>query len=297
MKRSVSSLRDSEIAFAVAEYMYKHAKPHPSAGRLWEGSIGYAISILFQGTLDDDRASMVRSFLRLNKVNSYWENGVFKGWAVPALNPLTNWRNEIRFGGTKVDPASLISPLPIDEVKISCAYCQQSFDGQEAFEAHKNGQVNCKAAATCLFCSKVFDAHHSMTAHVRLHGEQVDRTVLDAITKNPGMSRNELEQVVGFNFSLRTSMTRLCSAGLVYYDKDKKWFKAETELPEVHEPLIQNPQTERKTVSTEMPSGPEAAITKVMEKIESLALADLKKKHAEEYQRILLGIIDKLTTV
>lgn len=289
MKRSVSSLRDSEIAFAVAGFMDKNAKKHASAGRLWEGSLGYAISILFQGSLDEDRASMVRSFLRLNRINSYWENGVFKGWAVP-FNPLSNWRNEIRFGGTKVDPSSLISPLPIDDVKLSCAYCKQSFAGRVSFEAHKNGQTNCKAANTCGFCSKVFNTHHSMTAHSRLHGDQIDRAVLDALEKQPGLSRQELEQLLGFNFSLKNSMTRLSSAGLAYHDRSKNWFKSE--------PVVES--IEPKTLPVEVVSEPvqpqsSSAFDLIMKNIERLALADLKKKHEAEYQALVSSIIDKLT--
>lgn len=290
MKRSVSSLRDSEIAFAVAGFMDKNAKKHASAGRLWEGSLGHAISILFNGTLDEDRASMVRSFLRLNRINSYWENGVFKGWAVP-FNPLSNWRNEIRFGGTKVDPSSLISPLPIDNVKISCAYCQQSFAGRVSFEAHKNGQTNCKAANTCGFCSKVFDTHHSMTAHSRLHGDQIDRAVLETLENQPGLSRQELEQLLGFNFSLKNAMTRLSSAGLAYHDRSKRWFKSEpvvesktieVDTPEP-QPVVQQPQSS-------------SAFDLIMKNIERLAMADLKKKHEAEYQALVSGIIDKLTS-
>lgn len=295
-KRRVSSLRDNEIAASIAAYMFKHAKKHPSAGRLWEGSINYAIAALFEGTLDDDRAGRVRSFLRLNKISSYWENGVFKGWAVPAVNPLSNWRSELPvYSGSKIDPRSLISPLPIDNVKISCAYCNQSFDGQEAFEAHKNGKVNCVISSTCKFCSKVFVKSTAMTAHIRFHGDEVNRAVLDALAKYPdGISRRELEAFLDFGFSIEGVLARLNRAGLVSF-KGSRWFSEEEEIEQVESVKpkpVAAPITNTKSMAQESP-----VLNIIMKKIENMALEHLKKNHEVEYQELVASIVDKLTTV
>lgn len=293
MKRGVNSLRDSEIAAAVAAYMFNRAKSHPVAGRLWEGSLGSALGHLFDGRLDEKRATTVRSFLRLNRFSSFWENGVFKGWKVPAENPLSNWKSELPRARTKVNPKDLISPLPVADVKVSCLYCGETFNTNVEFETHKKGKVKCVVAeAKCRFCGKEFMSSKSYTAHVRTHTQEIEALIVQAIEEEGGsLTRRSIEETLNLGFHLDAALNRLADSGVVTYKRSfgggGRWFLKNA---------VKSTNEVKSTPSEPIEQAEYEPAARILENIERLALEDLKKRHEAEYQNLVLGIIDKLTT-
>lgn len=77
-------------------------------------------------------------------------------------------------------------------------------------ESEVMGQVEEASAEACVFCHKTFATHHGYTAHLRLHGDDLNDHVLNIISAaSKPMGIAEIQALSNISVDVRNSISRL----------------------------------------------------------------------------------------
>lgn len=124
----------------------------------------------------------------------------------------------------------------------------------------------------CSFCDRVFDTHHSYTAHLRNHSDDLNNHVFKIISASKkSMKISEIQKLSGMTVGVRNSINRLIEQNKIRRVK-QGFYAANKGIASKKEPVTQREASSvRDSLSNEW---------------DSLVLAQLKSKHPDLYQRI-----------
>lgn len=156
---------------------------------------------------------------------------------------------------------------------------------------------NQNSTEACLFCSKKFKAHHSMTAHLRLHRHEIDNRVFDLINRSSKpIQFSTIQNLSKVNFSIRHSLDRLLGDGKIIYLRNKGYSVAPfvissddnfSRLSDISQEQVKSPE-------------PPVAVTQYSEQkipenqMNKLIVATLRRSHPDVLESVVNEIIEKM---